>query len=143
MPLNEPTVRFKIKSLGITEKEYAGLPFGRKIDYIRKINEFKNTAKTNHVSQKRKKSSTALKEFLKLYNVDEYYCSFYDTNQCRDDSYQIWYTVKAVKEQFTHDVCSRCQTPSVPAESVPDQSLRNCPACGVSWFEDLSSPPLK
>lgn len=44
-------------------------------------------------------------------------------------------------EQFKHDVCPKCGADSVPAEHVPDQTLRGCPSCGETWFEDLSQPP--
>lgn len=47
------------------------------------------------------------------------------------------------KERFTHDVCPNCSTPSVPAEGVPDQTLRGCPKCGHGWSEDLGSPPAE
>jgi hypothetical protein len=29
-----------------------------------------------------------------------------------------------------------------PQEHVPDQTLRGCPNCGHTWFEDLNSAPL-
>jgi hypothetical protein len=46
-------------------------------------------------------------------------------------------------ERFPHDVCIKCRTKSVPAEAVPDQSLRVCTRCGDAWFEDLNEPPRK
>lgn len=50
---------------------------------------------------------------------------------------------KKVQEHYKHDDCQNCGTPSVPAEDVPDQSLRGCPNCGRTWFEDLSSQPQR
>lgn len=50
---------------------------------------------------------------------------------------------KRVVEQVEHDDCPNCGTPSIPAEGVPDQSLRGCEDCGEMWFEDLNEPPRK
>ena len=48
-----------------------------------------------------------------------------------------------MKEHFEHDDCCKCGIPSVPAEGVPDQTLRGCTKCGDVWFEDLGEPPYK
>lgn len=44
-------------------------------------------------------------------------------------------------ERYDHDDCRECGHVSLPAESVPDQSLRYCPKCGHEWQEDLRKPP--
>lgn len=46
-----------------------------------------------------------------------------------------------VQENYEHDDCPECGTPSVPFEGVPDQSFRGCEKCGHEWFEDLTAPP--
>ena len=50
---------------------------------------------------------------------------------------------KPVNENYEHDDCPKCGTPSVPYEGVPDQSFRGCENCGHEWFEDLTLPPYK
>ncbi len=79
-----------IKIEGIP-KGYEALPFGRQIEYAERIRDFKATAKTGHVQQKRQKSSKALRDFLGFYGATQWYARFEDSPQCRDDSYQIWY----------------------------------------------------
>jgi hypothetical protein len=82
----------KIKITGLPkEKEYAALPFGRRIEYARKIEEFKATAKTGWISQKRQTSAKAFRDFVNLNDVTQYYAEYVDDGFVRDDSYQIWY----------------------------------------------------
>jgi hypothetical protein len=50
---------------------------------------------------------------------------------------------EAPQEHFKHDACPECGAASLPAEKVPDQTLRGCPNCGHTWFEDLNSAPLE
>ena len=92
--MTTPIIKFKIKSLGITDKEYKTLPFGRQIEYAGKIKEFKDKAKHGHVGQKRTTHAKAIKEFKALHDVNEYWYSYHDTEFCRDDSFEIYYTVK-------------------------------------------------
>lgn len=94
-----PIIKFRIKSLGITDKEYKALPFGRQIEYAQKIKEFKEKAKRNHVGQKRITHAKAIAEFKKLNNVDEYWYSYHDDRSgngfpYRDDAFEIFYTEK-------------------------------------------------
>jgi ribosomal protein L37AE/L43A len=46
-------------------------------------------------------------------------------------------------EEFEHDDCPQCTTPSVPAEDIKDQTFRSCPKCGHEWYEDLYTPAKK
>ena len=53
-----------------------------------------------------------------------------------------------VTERYEHDDCPKCGADgkvvkSLPAERVPDQTLRVCPECGDDWFEDLNRSPYK
>lgn len=52
-------------------------------------------------------------------------------------------TETKTNEHFRHDVCPKCGQPYVPAEKVPDQTLRGCRECGEVWTEDLSRTPTK
>ncbi|OPZ88436.1 MAG: hypothetical protein BWY73_01664 [candidate division TA06 bacterium ADurb.Bin417] len=85
------TYRFKIAGLGISEKQFAALPFGRKVEYFKKFEEFKASAKSTWVSQKRKTSTNAIKEFLDLHKPLSYFCSFQDSGEVRDDTFKVFY----------------------------------------------------
>jgi hypothetical protein len=82
---------FKINGLGITDKEFNALPFGRQIELSKKIREFKLSAKTNHFNAKRISFQKGLKKFLKLYNVSEYFTVNRDGENYKSDSNVIWY----------------------------------------------------
>lgn len=82
---------FKINTIGIKDKDFARLPFGRQIEYHQKIKEFCESAKSVHISQKHRTHKAAMKEFRDLYNPTEYYCKYEDSSQCRDDSFQVFY----------------------------------------------------
>lgn len=48
--------------------------------------------------------------------------------------------MKPIPEKHFHDVCPKCGSPSVPAEKVPDQTLRGCLKCLETFTEDLDRP---
>ena len=83
-------VKFKIKGLP-KDSDYIKLSFGRQIEYRRKIQEFQDAAKSTHLSQKRQTYSKAIKEFLALNDVTEYYTTFHASKDCFDDSFEVWY----------------------------------------------------
>lgn len=85
--------RFKINDLGCTEKEFASMPFGRQIEFSRKLEAFKTEPDVMHtwLSQKRTTSAKAIAEFKKMMRVKEYYCSFHDDENYRDDTFQFYY----------------------------------------------------
>lgn len=84
--------RFKIAGLGITEKEFAALPFGRKAEYFERFEAFKRSAKSAWLSQKRRTSAKAIKEFLDLHKPSNYFCCFQDSSEVRDDTFQVFYS---------------------------------------------------
>lgn len=84
--------KFKINGLGITDKQYDTLPFGRQIEFAKKIEAFKAKAKTVHISQKRKTHAAAWKEFKELYQPVEWFTTYLDGTNARDDSFEVWYT---------------------------------------------------
>lgn len=86
-------IDFKINGV-IKAKEFNGMSFGRQLEHWRKIQEFQATAKTNWISQKRTPRRKALKEFIDLYEVDQYYFKTFDEPGYKDDTFQIWYTTK-------------------------------------------------
>lgn len=95
--MSAPTVKFKISGMP-KDTEYNKLSFGRKIEYREQIKQFKETAKSTHLSQKRQSYSKAIREFVKLNNVTEYYCSFYCDPNYYDDSFEFFYKTKEEKE---------------------------------------------
>ena len=93
-------IKFKINDLGITDKQYNDLPYGRQIEYRRKFEEFKKRARKVSVSQKRRTHAVAWKEFMKLDKPQEYYTSYYDESSYWDDSFEVWYVTDAVKAEL-------------------------------------------
>lgn len=89
-----PKIKFKINGV-IKDKDYNNLSFGRQLEYRRKIDEFKATAKRTHISQKRISHAKAWKEFIEQYQPTEYYTSYYDEQFCRDDSFEVFYKDKS------------------------------------------------
>ena len=85
--------RYKIKGLP-THQQLEAMPFGRQIEHLRSIEAFKSTAKSVWISMKRRSAASAIKEAKALYDVDEYYCQYYDLTDYRDDSIQFFYTTK-------------------------------------------------
>lgn len=83
--------RFNLPSLQLKEKHFNILPFGRQIEYLRKIDDWKKTAKKIHISQKCRSTAKALKEFKDLYRPSEYFFVDRETANYRDDSIEIWY----------------------------------------------------
>ena len=86
----QPTKKFKINGMP-SDKKFASMPFVKQIEFRQKIEEFKANAKSVHISQKRKTNAKAIREAIELYGAKEYYCVFYDTAYCRDDSFEFWY----------------------------------------------------
>lgn len=72
---------------------YVSQPFGRQLDSIKKINEFKKSAKSTHISIKRVPIAKAFKQFKDLYKPVEFFGSTKINDSFKDDSFQIWYTV--------------------------------------------------
>ncbi len=85
------TTKFKLPSLGITDKTFNGMSFGRQIYYWKRINEFKASAKTVWVSQKRKTTAKTFKEFIDLYQPSAYFAQFHNAKDYRDDTFEIFY----------------------------------------------------
>lgn len=73
--------------------DYHKLPFGRQLDYLRAIEAFKASAKSTHLSQKCRSYKAAIKEFVKLNGVTEYYAKFQAGKDVYDDSFEFFYKV--------------------------------------------------
>lgn len=93
--LQNGTIRkFKIKGMP-KDKEFNALPFGRQIEGLRTIQQFKAENKSIHLSQKRKSYTKAIREAIDLYNVEEYFCQFLSGSEAKDDSFEFWFKPKA------------------------------------------------
>lgn len=86
------THKFSNLEIGITDKDFQALPFGRQIEFFPKIEKFKERAKHVWISQKRRSTASAIKEFRSLYKPTAYYYKLVTGTDYRDDSIQIWYT---------------------------------------------------
>jgi hypothetical protein len=91
---------FNIYGLGIKDKDYNGLVFGRQIDFRHKIADFKAVAKSTHFGKKRMSFAKGLREFKDLYNVDQFFCIDRTAPDWEDDSVEIWYTTKKDKSPY-------------------------------------------
>ena len=83
-------IDFKIDGM-ISAKEFNQMPFGRQIEHYHKIQEFQAKAKSGYLETKRKKVKTALREFLKLHEVKQYYFKAREDSMWKDDSVDIWF----------------------------------------------------
>ena len=92
--MTQKITKFKLPSLKLTETQFKGMPFGRQIEYIRKIEEWKKSAKSTHLSQKRTSYLKAIRDFCRLNDVAEYFCEFHNEPTYWDDSFEFWYTTK-------------------------------------------------
>lgn len=93
-----PRIRvFKIRGLP-KDEDFHVLPFGRQIEYQRRIDEFKASAQTTWLSQKRQSYKSAIRDAVKLLTVAEYFCHFAANEHCSDDSFEFWYTTKPVSQ---------------------------------------------
>jgi len=97
----EPIRKFKIKGMP-KDGDYKNMVFGRRMEFnhvlarlgVERFEAFKAGAKSIHLSQKRQSYAKAIREAIDLYNVDQYYCSFYCDENVKDDSFEFWYTTK-------------------------------------------------
>lgn len=90
--MSNPKIKvYKIRGLPKPEELHV-LPFGRQIEYTPQINAFKAKAKTTWLSQKRQSYKKAIRDAVKLLDVDEYFCCFAADKNYSDDSFEFWYT---------------------------------------------------
>lgn len=82
---------FNLPSIGIKEKHFNILPWGRQVEYLQKIETWKQYSKKIHISQKSRSTAKAIKEFKDLYRPTEYFFVDRETANYRDDSIEIWY----------------------------------------------------
>ena len=87
--MNSTVILVKIQGI---PKNVESLSFGQQIPHLRTIAEFKQSAKSTHLSQKRQSYKTALREFLSLHpEVKEYFAKFLCGSDAKDDSFELFY----------------------------------------------------
>jgi chorismate mutase len=81
-----------VKINGVPKQdEYLVLPFGRRIEYAKKIEEFKTTAQKTYLSQKRRNWRSAVAEARRLYKATQYYARFHAGEHYFDDTFEFYY----------------------------------------------------
>ena len=90
--MTKTTYFFNLPTLGIKDKDFNTLPFGQQLEYFRKIEEYKKSAKSVHISQKHRSTSKALKEFKDLYQPKSFFCKNTEGEWYKDDSIEVFYT---------------------------------------------------
>lgn len=93
---DKKTMKFKFHSIEIP-KDLQSLPFGRQIDSLKLIQKWQEKATKGYISQKRQSFTKALKEFIDLYQPDEYFIHAFDKSKnptYYDDCPEIYYTKK-------------------------------------------------
>lgn len=93
MSTRSATIRFVLPQLGLKDKEYNGMVFGRQIEYARIIRDWKDDPKTKtvHISMKRRSFAKALKEFKDLYKPTAWYVGYWDLADYRDDAVEFFF----------------------------------------------------
>ena len=90
---NTKVTKFKINGLP-KDKDFSQMSFGRQLEHLPAIQAFTANAASIWLSQKRQSYVKAIQEAIRLYDVDQYYCSFHCSLNYRDDSFQFFYTTK-------------------------------------------------
>lgn len=85
----KPIKKFKLNNVPDNMEH---LPFGRQIEFLKIIEEFKNNARSTFIDMKRRSAKAAIAEFKKLYQPKQFFCSYHDSQNYRDDSFQVWFT---------------------------------------------------
>lgn len=71
---------------------YSTLPFGRQLEYTRKISKFCGDSQKTYVSIKgSKRPLTEIKKTLKLYGGKFYYAEFFNNANVRDDVFTLYF----------------------------------------------------
>ena len=87
---------FLIKVQGLP-KDFAKLPFGRQIEFNTTLKTFKETSKSAHVGAKHSSTLKAVKEWIKMMGVTEYYAVWQkDSSYYKNDSVQVYYKGESV-----------------------------------------------
>ena len=74
------------------ENDFPSKPFGQQIDSMKKLKEFKQSAKSTRVDAKGKATMTAIKEWVKENKPNEFFASWEkDTSSYKDDSVEIFF----------------------------------------------------
>ncbi len=90
----DKTMMYAVKVEGLDNQDFLNQAFGRQLEDLKKINEFKKTAKKDWIGVKKKnvKSSMAeMKKWVKSVNPSEFYAKWADSPTYWDDSIEVFY----------------------------------------------------
>jgi hypothetical protein len=82
--------KYKISGV-VSDKDFAGLPLPERLHQVSLIEIFKRTAKSVHISQKRRSHAAAWRAFKELYKPTQWHVRYNDSPGCRDDSFEVHY----------------------------------------------------
>ena len=84
-------INYAVNLNGI-ENDFPSKPFGQQIDAMKKVKEFKETAKKTRVDAKGKATMSAVKEWVKENKPSEFFASWEkDSSSYKDDSVEIFF----------------------------------------------------
>ncbi len=76
----------------LDSNEFFKAPFGRQLSDLRKVQEWKKTAKSTHVGAKGKNTLTAVRKWAKETKPSEFYAKWKkDSSSWKDDSVEVFY----------------------------------------------------
>jgi hypothetical protein len=89
---SQDKMNYAVQVDGLDSNEFYKAPWGRQLSDLKKIEEFKKTAKVGYAGAKHKTSIKAVREWIKLYEPTEFYAKWKkDSPYYKDDSVKIWY----------------------------------------------------
>lgn len=86
--------KFRLPFLGIKDGQLAALPFGRQIEYLNRISDWRKTAKVHWVSQKNRSNRKAVTEAVEMLDAVQWFYECYDEPDYRDDTFELFYKTK-------------------------------------------------
>ena len=83
---------YAVQINGLDSNEFYKQPFGRQLGDLRKVQEWKKTAKSTHIGAKGKGTMPSVKKWVKEMNLSEFYAMWKkDSSSYKDDSVEIFY----------------------------------------------------
>lgn len=83
-------LKVKVKVDGVP-KDCHLLPFGRQIEYLRKLDSFRKSAKITWISIKRQSVAKAWKEFIAMFKPSQWVAQWVESEYAKDDSIKVYY----------------------------------------------------
>jgi hypothetical protein len=88
----EGKYNYVVNVQGLSSNDFYLQPFGRQMDDLKKIKEFKSSAEKDYIDAKGRSTISAVKEWLKLNKPSQFYAQWQqDSSAYKDDSVEIFY----------------------------------------------------